>query len=98
MIVSTDVMKGPHQLAIKSFVNGDLRQSSRTDDLIYGVPAIIRHISRDNTLLKGTVVMTGKPSDVAAFMQPLRWLEDGDVVEIVIESRGQLRNKMAFEK
>jgi len=98
VITSTNVIKNPHQLAIKSFVNGELRQSSRTDDLIYDIPTILRHISRGTTLRKGTVVMTGTPSGVAAFMKPPKWLQDGDVVEVEIENIGQLRNKMAFEK
>jgi 2-keto-4-pentenoate hydratase/2-oxohepta-3-ene-1,7-dioic acid hydratase in catechol pathway len=98
LIASSKVIPDPHKLSIKSIVNGEVRQSSRTDDLIYDIPAIIRHISRGATLRKGTVVMTGTPSGVAAFMKPPQWLKDGDVVEVEIEKIGRIKNKMVFER
>jgi 2-keto-4-pentenoate hydratase/2-oxohepta-3-ene-1,7-dioic acid hydratase in catechol pathway len=98
VIASSKVVPNPHNLWIKSIVNGEIRQSARTDDFIYDIPAIIRHISRGTTLRKGTVVMTGTPSGVAAFMKPPAWLKDGDVVEVEIEKIGKIRNMMVFEK
>lgn len=98
VLTSPDVIHDPHELVIKSYVNGEVRQSSRTDDLIYDIPTIIRHISRGTTLRKGTVVMTGTPSGVAAFMKPPAWLKDGDVVEVEIERIGRLRNKICMEE
>ena len=97
VIASPDVILDPRKLAIKSFLDGDMRQSSCTDDLIHDIPTIIRHISRETTLLKGTVVTTGTPSGVAVFMKPPAWLEDGDVVEVEIEKIGRLRNKIVLE-
>ena len=87
----------PSKLRLITRVNGEVRQESETDDLIFDVPAIIRHLSRASTLRKGTVIMTGTPSGVAAFRNPPAWLQDGDVVEIEIEGIGKIRNKMAFE-
>jgi 2-keto-4-pentenoate hydratase/2-oxohepta-3-ene-1,7-dioic acid hydratase in catechol pathway len=98
VITSRDIIPNPHKLKIKSFVNGEMRQLSCTDDLVYDIPTIIRHISRGTTLRRGTVVMTGTPSGVAAFMKPPAWLQDGDVVEVEIEKIGRLRNKMVMEK
>lgn len=49
------------------------------------------------TLRKGSVIMTGTPDGVAAFMKPSPWLKNGDVVEIEIEGIGKIRNKMVFE-
>tara|TARA_R110002003_G_scaffold40_3_gene2575 strand:- start:884 stop:1381 length:498 start_codon:yes stop_codon:yes gene_type:complete len=98
VITSPSVIQDPHKLSIKSYVNGELRQSARTDDLIYDIPTIIRHISRGTTVRKRTVVMTGTPSGVAAFMKPPQWLGDGDVVEVEIEGIGRIRNTMVFEK
>jgi 2-keto-4-pentenoate hydratase/2-oxohepta-3-ene-1,7-dioic acid hydratase in catechol pathway len=98
VIASSRVIPDPHNLSIKAIVNGEVRQSARTDDLIFDIPAIIRHISRGTTLRKGTVVMTGTPSGVAAFLKPPRWLQDGDVVEVEIEKIGRIRNTLAFEK
>lgn len=99
VIVSPDVLTDPHNLKLKTTVNGtDVRQESSTDDLIFKVPEIIRHLSRGTTLRKGTVIMTGTPSGVAAFMKPPAFLNDGDVVEVEIENIGRLQNKMVFEK
>lgn len=67
---------------MRSLVNGEERQDTLTDDLIFDIPAIIRHFSRGMTLRRGTIIMTGTPGGVAAFMKPPAWLQDGDVVEM----------------
>ncbi len=51
----------PGKLRLRTWVNGELRQDGNTDDLIFDVGAIIRHLSRGMTLRKGTVIMTGTP-------------------------------------
>lgn len=83
---------------METFVNGEKRQSTKIDDLIFDIPRILRHLSRGTTLRKGTVVMTGTPSGVAAFMKPPAWLKDGDMVEIKVEKIGSIANRMVFEK
>jgi 2-keto-4-pentenoate hydratase/2-oxohepta-3-ene-1,7-dioic acid hydratase in catechol pathway len=99
VIVSAIALGDPQALSIKTIVNGDdVRQSSRTDDLIFKLPNLIQHLSRGTTLRKGTVIMTGTPGGVAAFMKPPAFLEDGDIVEVEIEKIGRLRNKLCFEK
>jgi 2-keto-4-pentenoate hydratase/2-oxohepta-3-ene-1,7-dioic acid hydratase in catechol pathway len=84
-------------LSLKSFVNGELRQDARTDDLIFDVATVICHLTRGKTLRKGTVIMTGTPGGVAAFMNPPQWLKNNDIVEIEIENVGRMRNRMVFE-
>ncbi len=79
-------------------VNGEKRQETCTDDMIFNIKQIIAHLSRGTTLRKGTVIMTGTPSGVGLFMEPKGFLKDGDVVEVDIEGIGSLRNKMVFEK
>ena len=99
VIVSPNAIGDPHALSIKTTINGnDVRQSARTDDLIFKIPNLIQHLSRGTTVRKGTVIMTGTPSGVAAFMKPQAFLKDGDIVEVEIENIGRLRNKMCFEK
>lgn len=98
VITSPDIIADPKQLRMRSIVNGDQRQITQTDDLIFDIPAIIRHFSRAMTIRKGAVIMTGTPSGVAAFMKPPAWLQDGDVVEMELEHVGTMRNKMVFEK
>lgn len=79
-------------LAIKLWVNGEERQSSRTSKMIFDVKAIIHQLSQGFTLLPGDVIMTGTPEGVGYAMVPPRVLKDGDVVEIEIEGIGRLTN------
>ncbi|KAM0414663.1 hypothetical protein ACHAPT_013489 [Fusarium lateritium] len=98
VITSPQAIPDPKQLRMETFVNGEKRQSTKIDDLIFDIPRILQHLSRGTTLRKGTVIMTGTPSGVAAFMKPPAWLKDGDMVEVTIEKIGSIVNRMVFEK
>lgn len=76
-----------NDLKIETFLNGELRQSSRTSDLIFGVPKLINFISSVMTLLPGDVISTGTPSGVGQ-------IKSGDVVEVCIEKIGTLKNSV----
>lgn len=77
-----------NDLQVTTRLNGEVRQSQRTTDLIFSVPVIVSYISRFVTLLPGDVIYTGTPGTTAA-MKP------GDVVEVEVEGVGILRNKIA---
>ena len=79
-------------LAIRLWVNGEQRQSSRTSKMIFDVKEIISQLSQGFTLLPGDVILTGTPEGVGYAMVPPRVLKDGDVVEIEIEGIGRLAN------
>lgn len=96
ILVSTKVIPDPSQLTLTTKVNGEQRQQTKTDDLIFDVPEIIRHLSRGTTLQPGTVIMTGTPSGVAFFLKPPRFLRHGDEVEVEIDRIGIIKNKMKF--
>ncbi len=98
IICSTAQIPTPDGLTLVTRVNGVQRQKSGVDDMIFNIRDIIRFAARGHTLQPGTVIMTGTPSGVAAFMKSPVWLQDGDVVEIQVEGIGTLRNKMVFEK
>ncbi|KAF2494817.1 hypothetical protein BU16DRAFT_463098 [Lophium mytilinum] len=98
VLVSPSLIQDPAALTLKTFVNGEERQSTSTSDLLFNIPQIIRHLSRGTTLRPGTAIMTGTPSGVAAFMKPPAWLQDGDVVEVKISEIGSIKNKYVFEK
>jgi 2-keto-4-pentenoate hydratase/2-oxohepta-3-ene-1,7-dioic acid hydratase in catechol pathway len=98
ILASTSAIPDPKTLTLRTSVNGEQRQKTQTDDLIFDIPAILRYISRGTTLRPGTLIMTGTPSGVGAFMKPPTWLQDGDIVEIEISGIGQIRNKMVIEK
>jgi 2-keto-4-pentenoate hydratase/2-oxohepta-3-ene-1,7-dioic acid hydratase in catechol pathway len=81
-------------LAIETRVKGEVLQCSNTNQLVFGVPQLIAHLSRGLTLEPGDVILTGTPGGVGMARTPQRWLEDGDVVEITIAGIGTLRNRV----
>jgi len=75
-------------LLIQCLVNGEVRQQSRTSNLVFGVPEIIEFLSQSFTLEPGDVITTGTPPGC----EPLK---SGDAVDVVIENIGTLRNYVA---
>ncbi|MBL7209464.1 MAG: fumarylacetoacetate hydrolase family protein [Dehalococcoidia bacterium] len=78
-------------LKLETRLNGELRQSARTSDLIFGVSKLISFISGIMTLLPGDVIATGTPSGIGR-------LNPGDIVEVTIEQIGTLRNPVVDRK
>ena len=81
--IATDV--DPNALTIEAYVNGELRQSSSTKEMIFPFEDIVAHVSRVMTLLPGDVIATGTPPGIGP-------LQPGDRVEVRIESIGSLKN------
>jgi 2-keto-4-pentenoate hydratase/2-oxohepta-3-ene-1,7-dioic acid hydratase in catechol pathway len=77
----------PSDLGIETYVNGELRQSGRTSDLIFGIPHLISYISRIMTLEPGDLVTTGTPAGIGP-------LAAGDEVVVRIEGIGTLTNSV----
>ena len=73
-------------------VNGELRQDSRTSDLVFDVASLIEHISASLTLEAGDVISTGTPGGVGVYRDPPVWLKKGDLVEASIQGIGTLSN------
>jgi 2-keto-4-pentenoate hydratase/2-oxohepta-3-ene-1,7-dioic acid hydratase in catechol pathway len=73
-------------------VSGERMQDGNTRDLIFGVPALLGYLSRQFTLVPGTVVATGTPAGVGFGRTPQRWLRDGDVVDVQVGELLPLRN------
>lgn len=97
-IASQEAIGGdPNKISYWTKVNGEKRQSTGTDDMIWSVGQIVEHLSRGTTLLAGTCIMTGTPSGVGVFMNPPGFVKDGDEVEIYVEGIGSLVNKIKFE-
>ncbi|USP80482.1 Fumarylacetoacetate hydrolase domain-containing protein 2 [Curvularia clavata] len=96
-IASPSVIPDPHKVTYWTKVNGEKRQETCTDDMIYSIGQVVEHLSRGTTLRAGTVILTGTPSGVGLFMEPKGFLKDGDEVEIYVEGVGSLVNKMKFE-
>ncbi len=77
-------------LSVTTRVNGEVRQESSADDMVFDIPALVAHISGIMTLEPGDLIATGTPSGVGP-------LADGDVVEIVVGGVGSVSNPVASE-
>lgn len=93
-VVTTDELKDPTKLDVKSYVNGELRQSSNTKHLIFNLRHLIAFISEIMTLQPGDIILTGTPDGVGFAMDPPQFLKDGDQITMEIEGIGKLENKI----
>ncbi len=93
VLVTPDELDVDH-LDVETRINGEVLQSSNTEQFVFPVPDLIAHLSRGLTLEPGDVILTGTPGGVGMARNPQRWLEDGDVVEITIGGIGTLRNRV----
>ncbi|HKG79999.1 MAG TPA: fumarylacetoacetate hydrolase family protein [Pyrinomonadaceae bacterium] len=96
-IVTTDAITDPHKLSIKLVLNGQTMQDSNTDQLIFGVPALIEFLSQTITLEPGDVIATGTPPGVGFARKPPVFLKPGDEMEVLIEGMGGLGNPVVSE-
>ena len=95
-VTTADEIADPERLALRSHVNGELRQDATTADLIFGPRAIVDFISETCTLEPGDLILTGTPSGVGQSMDPPRFLGDGDVVRCEIDGLGALEHTISF--
>lgn len=87
-LVTVDELALPLDLAITTRVNGELRQNSRTSEMLFTIPEVLATVSATVPLEVGDVVLTGTPAGAAVGTG--RYLRAGDVVEIEVESLGLL--------
>jgi 2-keto-4-pentenoate hydratase/2-oxohepta-3-ene-1,7-dioic acid hydratase in catechol pathway len=92
VIVTRDAIADPGQLAIRLWVNDDLRQDGNTRDMIFPIGALIESLSEGLTLEPGDIVATGTPSGVGYAMREPQFLKRGDVVTCELEGIGRLVN------
>lgn len=98
-LVTADEVGNPNDLWMKTTVNGEMRQHSRTSDMIFACEEIISYISRHFTLMPGDVILTGTPEGVVMGLPPEDqvYLQPGDVVTVEIEKLGSMTNRMVAE-
>lgn len=92
-LVTPDAFEHPDDLGLGCSVNGEVKQDSRTSDLIFGVPQLIAELSAVVPLLPGDVIFTGTPAGVGLARQPAEFLQAGDVLETWVEGIGTIRNR-----
>lgn len=88
-LVTTDEIRDPQSLQIRTWVNGELRQDASTASMIFSVARFIAHVSEFMALLPGDVLTTGTPEGVAGGMENPKWLKEGDRVEVEITGLGR---------
>jgi 2-keto-4-pentenoate hydratase/2-oxohepta-3-ene-1,7-dioic acid hydratase in catechol pathway len=89
-ITTADEVPDPHALAIKCWVNGELRQSSHTSLMMHTLWSQIAQLTQVMTLEPGDVIFTGTCEGVGAGFNPPRFLHHGDTVRVEIESLGAI--------
>jgi 5-carboxymethyl-2-hydroxymuconate isomerase len=92
VVVTADEIADPQALALRTRVNGEVVQDSTTAEMVFGVAELLSFCSHSFTLEPGDVLLTGTPWGCGEFMDPVRSLADGDVVETEVEGIGTLRN------
>jgi 2-keto-4-pentenoate hydratase/2-oxohepta-3-ene-1,7-dioic acid hydratase in catechol pathway len=96
-VVSADEVGDPSALDLRTVVNGVEMQHASTADLIHNIPALIAYCSEFTRLQPGDIIATGTPGGVGYARTPPIFLAPGDVVEVIIERVGTLRNTVVDE-
>jgi len=96
-IVTADEVGDPHALGLRCLVNGETRQSSSTQNLVFDIWHQVEHLSVGMTLEPGDCLFTGTPGGVGAAMDPRQFLKAGDVVRCEIDGLGHLEGKVVAE-
>jgi 2-keto-4-pentenoate hydratase/2-oxohepta-3-ene-1,7-dioic acid hydratase in catechol pathway len=91
-ITTTDELGDASGLGIRLWVNGQLKQSGNTSDLVFGVAALVSFCSQAFTLEPGDVISSGTPSGVGNARKPPEYLHEGDALVLEIDGIGRLHN------
>lgn len=84
----------PSNLSLSCTVDGELRQNSSTNDLIFGINHCIWYVSQFMELKAGDVINTGTPGGVGMALKPEKFLKGGEVITTTIEGIGTIKNKV----
>nr|XP_060165703.1 fumarylacetoacetate hydrolase domain-containing protein 2A isoform X1 [Globicephala melas] len=93
-LVTKDSVADPHNLKICCRVNGEVVQSSSTNQMVFKTEELIAWVSQFVTLFPGDVILTGTPPGVGVFRKPPVFLKKGDEVQCEIEELGVIVNKV----
>jgi len=94
-LVTADAVTAPHDIDMRLYVNGELRQELNTRDMIWDIPAIIESLSAGYTLEPGDIIATGTGAGCGFGFEPPKFLQPGDVVRAEIDGVGTLENPVA---
>lgn len=97
-IVTADEIGDPHDLTLRCWVNGELRQENNTSQMIANLWEQIAYLTTAFTLDPGDLIATGTPEGVGVGMEPPCFLQPGDVVRCEVEKIGVIENRVAAVK
>jgi 2-keto-4-pentenoate hydratase/2-oxohepta-3-ene-1,7-dioic acid hydratase in catechol pathway len=95
-LAAKEAIADPHKLRLRLWVNGELRQDSEGEEMIFGIPRILSRVSEFVTLEPGDIVSTGTP--VGTSFSTKQYLKDGDVVACEIQGIGRMENPVRVEE
>lgn len=96
-LTTADEVADPHNLRLRTWVDGALRQDGNTAELIYAFGEMIEELSTVFTLEPGDILTTGTPSGVGQYMHPPQWLTVGQTVRVEVEGLGHIENTVIAE-
>jgi 2-keto-4-pentenoate hydratase/2-oxohepta-3-ene-1,7-dioic acid hydratase in catechol pathway len=96
-LATADEIPDPTQLTLRTRLNGVEVQHSRTDDMIFDIPEIVRYLSVLLPLNPGDIIATGTPEGVGFARTPPLWMKAGDRVAVDISGIGVLENRVIDE-
>ncbi|NIF33346.1 MULTISPECIES: fumarylacetoacetate hydrolase family protein [Enterobacteriaceae] len=91
-MTTSDEIRDPHDLAIRTWLNGRMVQEDNTSSMIHKVAELIEYISTFTSLSAGDVIITGSPGGVGKKRTPPLFMQPGDRIEVEIERIGHLSN------
>ena len=91
-MTTADEIPDPHQLTIRTWLNGRMVQDDNTASMIHKVAELIEYISTFTSLTPGDVIITGSPGGVGKKRNPPLFMKAGDRIEVEIENIGHLSN------
>lgn len=94
-IVTADEIEDPQKLDLRCYVNGELRQSNNTSEMLHSIDDQLIYLSKAFTLEPGDIIATGTPEGVGVAMQPQVFLQPGDIVKCEVEHIGIIENRVA---
>ncbi len=93
-ITTADEIPNPHNLKMITKINDEIRQKSNTSKMFLKIPSIVSKLSKVMTLEKGDIITTGTPEGVVLNNPNIKYLQDGDKIEMEIENLGTLINSV----
>ncbi|KAJ8913205.1 hypothetical protein NQ315_016147 [Exocentrus adspersus] len=93
-VVTKDEIEDPHNIRVRTWVNGELKQDGNTEEMVHRIDRLIEYLSEAMTLLPGDIICTGTPSGVGSSQNPPQYLRKGDLLESDVEKIGKMANRI----